>query len=151
SHSTAYRSVMTDLPTDGTVVEVIIGYDIKRSGSYALDYLTHYQRLLPHVTFAHRDPEVIDPLDGVSGGGAGVTTAPIPLPTRNPVIDPDGAEPDPAAPQPLTSMSSLPDSERVMTLFGGTLLDVTYVTEGKVDLATKSAETQVKVRFIPNG
>jgi hypothetical protein len=151
SHSTAYRSVMTDLPTDGTVVELVIGYDIKRSGSYALDYLTHYQRLLPHVTFAHRDPEVIAPLDGVAGVAAGITAAPIPLPTTNLVVDPDGAESDPAAAQPLTSMSALPDSERVMTLFGGTLLDVTYVTQGKVDLVTKSSETQVKVRFIPNG
>ena len=151
SHSTAYRSVMSGLPTDGTVVELVIGYDVKRSGSFALDYLTHYQRLLPHVTFAHRDPEVIDPLAGVSGIAAGISTAPIPLPTRNQVIDPDGAESDPAAAQPLTSMSALPEAERVMTLFGGTLLDVTYVTEGKVDLVTKSSETQVKVRFIPGG
>src|SRR6185369_15548989 len=112
---------------------------------------THYQRLLPHVTFAHRNPEDFDPLDGVSGVSSLVTTAQIPIPTKNLVIDPDGAESDPAAAQPSTSMAALPDSERVMTLFGGTLLDVTYVTEGKVDLVTKSAETQVKVRFIPNG
>ena len=151
SHSTAYRSVMTGLPTDGTVVELVIGYDVKRSGSYALDYLTHYQRLLPHVTFAHRNPEVIDPLSGVAGVAAGITTAPIPLPTQNLVIDPDGAASDPAAAQPSTSMGALPDSERVMTLFGGQLLDVTYVSEANVLLVSKSSETQVKVRFIPNG
>jgi hypothetical protein len=28
SHSTAYRSVMTGLPTVGTVVELVIGYDV---------------------------------------------------------------------------------------------------------------------------
>jgi hypothetical protein len=151
SHSTAYRSILTGLPTDGTVVELTIGYDVKRSGSYALDYLTHYQRLLPHVTFSHRNPEVINPLDGVSGVAAGITTAPIPLPTQNLVIDPDGAASDPAAAQPMTSMGALPDSERVMTLFGGQLLDVTYVSEANVLLVSKSSETQVKVRFIPNG
>ena len=151
SHSIGYRSVMDGLPTDGTVVELTLGYDVKRSGSYALDYLTQYHRLLPHVTFAHRDPEVFDPLDGVTGISSLITTAPIPLPTKNLLIDPDGAESDPAALQPMTSMGALPDSERVMTLFGGTLLDVTYVTEAKVDLVTKSSETQVKVRFIPNG
>src|SRR5437764_490648 len=75
SHSIAYRTVMDGLPTDGTVVEIVIGYDVKRSGSYAIDYLTHFQRLLPHVTFAHRDPEVFDPLDGVTGVAPGVTHA----------------------------------------------------------------------------
>jgi hypothetical protein len=151
SHSTAYRAFMDDLPTDGTVVEIVIGYDVKRSGSYALDYLTHYQRLLPHVLFGHRDPEVFDPLQGITGVGPEITTAPIPLTSRNLVVDPDGAESEPAAAQPLTSMASLPAAERVMTLFGGTLIDVSYVTEADVALATRSSESQVKVRFVPNG
>ena len=151
SHSIAYRSVMDGLPTDGTVVELVIGYNVKRSGSYAIDYLTHYHRLLPHVLFGHTQPETFDPLAGVTGVGSLVTTAPIPFVSRNLVVDPDGAESDPAAAQPLTNQMALPDSERVMTLFGGTLLDVTYVSEGSVDLITKSSETQVKVRFIPAG
>ena len=151
SHSIAYRAFLDGLPTDGTVVELVIGYDVKRSGSYAIDYLTHYQRLLPHVLFAHRDPEVFDPLSGITGVGPEVTTAAIPLPTRNLVVDPDGAESDPAAAQPLTSMASLPDGERVMTMFGGTLIDVAYVTEANVTLAAKSSESQVRVRFVPNG
>ena len=39
------------------------------------------------------------------------------------------------------------DAERVMTLYGGTLIDVTYVSEADVSLATGSSETLVKVRF----
>src|SRR5439155_14241995 len=97
SHSIAYRTVMDQLPTDGTVIELIIGYDARRSGSYAIDYLTHFQRLLPHVLFSHRDPEVFDPLSGVTGVGSTVTTADIPVPTRTIVVDPDGTGPDPAA------------------------------------------------------
>jgi len=151
SHSIAYRTVMDDLPTDGTVIEIVIGYDARRSGSYALDYLTHFQRLLPHVTFAHRDPEVFLPLDGVTGVSALVTTGAIPLPTSNVTVDPDGSGPEPAASQPLTSMASLPDSERVMTLYGGTILEVSYVTQADMSLATKSSESQVKVRFVPAG
>ena len=147
SHSIAYRTVMDQLPTDGTVVTLVIGYDVKRSGSYAIDYLTQFQRLLPHVLFAHRNPEVFDPLDGVTGVAPVVTTAPIPVPTRTIVIDPDGSDPDPAMAQPSTSSASLPDSERVMTLYGGTLIDVAYVTEGDVSLTAKSSETQVRVRF----
>jgi hypothetical protein len=151
SHSIAYRSVLDDLPTDGTVVELVIGYNVKRSGSYAIDYLTHYQRLLPHVLFGHRDPEVFDPLSGVSGVAAGFTTAPIPAVTRNLLVDPDGTGPDPAMLQPVTNQAALSAGDRLMTLFGGTLLDVTYVSEGDVALATGSSETQVKVRFVPGG
>ena len=44
-------------------------------------------------------------------------------------------------------MASLPGSERVMTLYGGTLIDVTYAVEGDVALATSTSETQIKVRF----
>ncbi len=147
SHSIAYRTIMDQLPTDGTVIELTIGYDVKSGGSYALDYLTHFQRLLPHVLFGHRDPEVFDPLSGVTGVGPAVTTAPIPVVAQAILVDPDGGGPEPAAPQPATSMASLPGSERLMTLYGGTLLDVSYVSEGSVALATKSSETQVKVRF----
>jgi hypothetical protein len=138
---------MDQLPTDGTVIEIVIGYDVKRSGSYALDYLTHYQRLLPHVLFGHTEPEVFDPLSGITGVDPTVTTAPIPIPTQSIVIDPDDGGPEPAAPQPSTSAAALPASERVVTLYGGTLIDVSYVVEADVDLATKSSESQVMIRF----
>ena len=147
SHSIAYRAVMGDLPTDGTVIELIIGYDVKRSGSYAIDYLTQYQRLLPHVLFGHREPEVFDPLSGITGVAPAVSTAPIPVPTRTLLVDPDGSDPEPAAAQPSVSMLSLTAPEKVMTLYGGTLLDVSYVSEADVSLATKSSETRVRVRF----
>jgi len=147
SHSNAYRTVMDNLPTNGTVIELIIGYDVKRSGAYAIDYLTQFQRLLPHVTFAHTQPEVFNPLAGITGVAATVTTAPIPAPTVNAMVDPDGADSSPAVPQPATSMSLLPSAERVMTLYGGTLIDVSYVTQGDVSLGATSSETQVKVRF----
>jgi hypothetical protein len=147
SHSISYRSVMDGLPTDGTVIELIIGYDVKRSGSYALDYLTHYQRLLPHVLFKHNLPEVFDPLVGVTGVPTTFTTATIPVPTRSVVIDPDGAESEPPAPQPTTNAAALPDAERAMTLFGGNLIDVTYLTEADVALGVRSSESQVRVRF----
>jgi hypothetical protein len=140
---------MDGLPTDGTVVELIVGYNLKRSGSYAIDYLTQYQRLLPHVLFAHRNPEVFDPLNGVTGVDTTTSTAPIPITTRNVMIDADGADGDPAMPQPSTNMAALTAQERMMTLFGGTLIDVSYVSEGDPNLAAGSSETQLKVRFKP--
>jgi len=147
SHSIGYRTIMVGLPTNGKIVELTLDYAAKKSGSYAIDYLTQYQRLLPHLTFGHVAPEVINPLDGVSGVSATVTTAPIPAPTVNAMIDPDGTDSAPAVLQPSTSMSALPAAERVMTLFGGTLIDVTYVTQGDVSLAAGTSDTQIKVRF----
>src|SRR5262245_5063058 len=147
SHSIAYRAVMDGLPTDGTVIEMVIGYNLKRSGSYAIDYLTHYQRLLPHVLFSHREPEFFDPLSGVAGVDTTISTALIPITTRNVYVDADGTDPDPALPQPSTNMAALSNPERQMTLFGGTLLDISYVSEGDPNLGVNSSETQVKVRF----
>jgi hypothetical protein len=126
-----------------------LAYAVKKSDSYAIDFITHYQRLLPHVGFGHAVAEVIDPLSGVTGVSSTVTTAQIPTPTKNLMVDPDGAESEPAALQPSTSMAQLPTSEQAMTLFGGTLLDVTYVSEGDVTLPTGTSETVVRVRFSP--
>ena len=150
SHSNPYRTVMIGLPTNGKVVELTIGYAVKKSDSYAIDYLTSFQRLMPHVTFAHTQPEVVNPLAGVAGVSALVTTAPIPLPTVNAMIDPDGADSEPSAPQPATSMGLLPAAERMMTLYGGTLIDVTYVSQADVSLLASTSETLVKIRFTAN-
>src|SRR5689334_8283350 len=49
SHSIPYRVVMGDQPTNGTIIELVVAYNPKRSDSYAIDYLTHFQRVLPHV------------------------------------------------------------------------------------------------------
>src|SRR5712692_987747 len=43
SHSIPYRTVMTQLPTNGTVIELVVGYAVKKSNSYAIDYLTQFQ------------------------------------------------------------------------------------------------------------
>ena len=147
SHSIPYRTVMNNLPTDGTVIELVVAYNVKRSGSYAIDFLTQYQRVLPHVLFSHNQPEAFDPLAGVTGVSSTVSTTAIPAPTQNLVVDPDGANAELAAPEPATSMNALSAAERVMTLYGGTLLDATYVAEGDVNLATSSSETQLRIRF----
>src|SRR5262245_46484705 len=51
-YSITYRLVMSDLPTS-TSVTIVIEYDIVHSDAYAIDYLTHYQRLDPHAPFLH--------------------------------------------------------------------------------------------------
>jgi len=134
--SIPYRARMYDLPTDGTVITLILGYDIKHSGAHAIDFLTSYDRIEPHeLTFGHT-AELIEPLSGVLGVSSTVSTYPIPTPdTTN----------APVPGQPATRFLSLPEAERLMTLYGGTITNVVYVTQG--DLTASQSETRIAVTF----
>jgi hypothetical protein len=139
-YSIPYRVVMTDLPL-ATPIVLDMGYDIKHSGKHAIDYLTHYNRLEPHGVFAHLAEEV-DPTDGVSGvvdGSAPTSTFPIDPPSS---VSPC-ASPTPG--QPTTSFNSLLAGETVMSLWNGTITDVSYVSEGC--LTDAAAETVIRVEF----
>jgi len=135
-HSIPYRAVMTDLPI-GSSITLTIGYDIKRGGRHAIDYLTHYERIdLHHNDMWGHDPEDIDPTIGVTGLSEPAHTYPIPAPdsTNSPV---DG--------MPTDSFNALPAGERVMSIWNGTITGISYGTEG--DLTASSSETQIKVTF----
>jgi hypothetical protein len=133
--SIPYRVRMTGLPT-GTSISITLGYDTKRSGRYAIDYLTHYQRLEPHnLAFGH-SAETVNPLLGVSGVSSTISGFVIPAPS---------SQNSPVAGQPTASCSALPEAERKMTLFGGTITSITYDTQGA--LSQSSAETRVRVTF----
>jgi uncharacterized repeat protein (TIGR01451 family) len=133
-YSVPYRAVMTDLPT-ATSITVVLGYDITHSGKHAIDYLTHYERLEPHAGFGH-PAETVTPTSGVSGVSATTTTFPIPAPS---------SAGSPVAGQPTTSFNALPATERVMTLFGGTITGVSYVSEGS--LTASQSETTISITF----
>ncbi len=136
-YSIPYRTVMTNLPT-GTTITLDLGYDIKHSDHNAIDYLTHYNRLEPHTPFGH-SAETIDPTSGVSGVSGTTTTYAIPAPSSS------GS---PVFGQPTTSFNNLLSGERVMTLFGGTISNVSYVSQGS--LSGTSSETVVRVTFNVN-
>ena len=76
-YSVPYRAVLTDMPL-ATEVRLILGYDIKHSDKHALDFLTHFNRIddPEHQTVFGHPPETIDPLIGVTGVSATVTTSP---------------------------------------------------------------------------
>ncbi|OGG35190.1 hypothetical protein A2363_03910 [Candidatus Gottesmanbacteria bacterium RIFOXYB1_FULL_47_11] len=133
--SIPYRAVMANLPTDGTEIVLDLGYDIKNSGKHAIDYLTHYNRLESHLPFGHA-AEIITPTDGITGVSGTTTTFPIPAPS---------SVSSPVTGQPTASFNSLPAGERVMTLFGGTITNVSYVSEG--DLSAAQSEAIVRVTF----
>ncbi|MEN8239195.1 MAG: T9SS C-terminal target domain-containing protein, partial [Actinomycetota bacterium] len=130
--SIPYRAIMTDLPTDGTVIELDLGYDIKHSFKHAIDFLTHFDRLEPHNEGFGHPAETVTPTSGYGPFGT-TTTYPIPAPENN------------GGGQPGAEFASLPAGEKVFTLYGGTITNIEYLDQGV--LADKRAETSIRVTF----
>ena len=132
--SIPYRAILEDLPIN-TPITITLEYDIKHSGAHAIDFLTSYDRLQPHSPFGHT-AESVDPTSGVTGLSATTTTYAIPAPSifSSPVVG-----------QPATRFDSLPANEKLITLFGGTISNVAYVTQG--DLNDANASTSINVTF----
>ncbi|MGH8004731.1 MAG: HYR domain-containing protein, partial [Limisphaerales bacterium] len=135
SHSIPYRMVFTNVTLDTHVV--IIEWDIRHSSKNAIDYITHYDRLLLHAFTPAHSPEVIDPLEGLSGTFGSPSTFPIPAPSSA------GST---VAGQPTASFNSLPAGERVMTIYNGTVNGMTYLSQGSLTAA--SSATQLRIKFI---
>ena len=135
-YSIPYRIVLSDLSTG--YHNLVIEWDIKQGGKQAVDYLTHYSRLLPHNQFFdHTRAEAIQPLDGISGDFGDPNTFPIPPPsTLN----------TPVAGQPADSFNRLPSSERVMTIWNGTITNLSYPVEGS--LGDDAASTRLSIDFM---
>lgn len=137
--SAPFQCVMTSLTT-GVQVTLIIGYDIRNSSKNAYDYLTHYERQLPHNWGFHSTPETINPLTGTGlAAGTAYTTYPIPAPSSA------GST---VTGQPGISFNALPDTERIMTLYGGNIDTIYYVVEGSLTAA--NSETRVAITFTPS-
>jgi hypothetical protein len=145
-YSISYRAILTDLPTDGTVITLILEYDIKHGGRHAIDYLTHYDRLdpangPPHAAFGHPAEEV-DPTDGYDGVDGIVDGS---MPDNTYAIPAPSSAGSPIPGMPTDSFNALPASERVMSMWNGTISAVAYVTEG--DLNIDNSSTSIAVTF----
>jgi hypothetical protein len=138
--SVPFQCIMTGL-TPGVQVVLVIGYDVRNSSKNAFDYLTHYDRLLPHNFNLHNTAEAINPLTGTGLSAATpYTTYPIPAPSSAGSTVPG---------QPTASFNSLPAGERLMTLFNGTIDSMYYVVQG--NLTAAQSETQLAIKFTPSG
>ncbi len=139
SYSIAYRARLTNLPFDGTVITLTIGYDIKHSDKHAIDYLTHYDRIddPSHMAVFGHAQETIDPTIGVPGvSGMPDDTYTIPAPSS-------AGSPVPG--QPTASYNALPANEVVMSIWNGDISDIQYVTQGS--LTDAKSETRIVVTF----
>ena len=83
SYSMPYRAIMTGLPIDGPVTIKLV-YKTKHSGKNAIDYLTGYERLEPHLSTYGHAAETVDPTDGISWAtGPAGDNHDIPFPKRD--------------------------------------------------------------------
>ncbi len=136
--SSPYQCMMTGVKV-GVQVTLTIGYDNKNSGKHAFDYLTHYNRMMPHNFMFHSTPEVIDPLAGTGlATGTSFTTYPIPAPS---------SAGSPVSGYPTASFNALPANERLMTMYNGTIDSIYYVVQG--NLMGAQSETHVAIVFTP--
>ena len=134
-HSIPFRLVVTGL-SNGTH-RVLIGWDTRNSGRYAMDYLTHFDRLLPHDQFgSHTVAETVSPLRGLSGSFGAPGTFPVPAPS--------GMD-SPAPGQPAASFGSLPATERAFTIYNGEITNAEYVDEES--LTNTLAQTVMAIDF----
>ncbi len=142
-YSVPYRVRMQDLPIN-TTIWLTIGYDVKHSGKNAIDYLTSYNRLTstlaPHNDVYGHGPEIVDPLMGVTG---------VDLSWNGTYVIPCPGDP---SKQPGLSYTWLVGNETLdavkMTLFGGTITNISYLSLG--DLTASTSEAIINVTFIVN-
>jgi hypothetical protein len=153
--SIAYRSLITGL-TVGTCYEYEMGYDTYH-GAFAIDYLTHFQRLEPHQPFGHI-AEVIDPTFFVSGSSqyhmtivdAGPHTFDIPAPAAfgitSGAFNADGSTKN-ISNQPVTSFTALPTAQKKFTAYNATIENFIYVSQPAPTIGGADKETRVRIRF----
>jgi len=135
-YSIPYRIVITGLSTG--YHNLLIEWDSKQAGKQTIDYITHYNRLLPHNQFFdHTQAEAIQPLDGVSGSFSDSNSFPIPTPSTLGT---------PVPGQPAASFNALPPSQRVMTIWNGMITNLSYPVEGS--LSNDTAVTRLSIDFI---
>ncbi len=137
-YSIPYRAVFTDMPLN-IPITFSFGYEIKHGDKNALDYITYYNYTNDpshYGVFGH-NPENIDPLIGTGiTSSVGVDYYQIPTPS---------SAGSPVSGEPGASFNSLGASDKRMTLFGGDITAIAYISQGS--LTASNSETIVNVTF----
>ncbi|TXG40230.1 hypothetical protein, partial [Seonamhaeicola maritimus] len=139
-----YRLEASSL-TAGTPYRIKIGYDVKKGGAHAIDYLTSYDYDNNHDLFGH-SIEPIDELVGTSLAGSGLSANTFDLPTPDEATPTAGA----AVNQPETQFLSIPLANRKITVYGATISAAFYdVGDQNVD-GGGDVSTYLTVDFTPS-
>ncbi len=135
-HSIPYRLVLTRLAPGPH--NVVIAWDTRQSGTHAIDYIAHYDFLVPHDGFrSHSIAEAIDPIAGLAGAFGPPEAFPIPAPTPN-------GTPVPGL--PAASFEALPPALRAMTIWNGSIASLTYLQQESLNADT--AATRLSIDFV---
>ena len=142
-YSISYRARLTNLPAN-TLVTIVFGYDIKHSGTNAIDFLTSndWNDEPDHnFSFGH-DAEAIDAATGFITGSPELAI--IPKPELS-----GGENLNTAAEATFDHIATVGGDK--MKLWGGTFGSgpITYPTLG--DLTASSSETQISISFTTDG
>ena len=114
---------------------LIVEWDIRKDGKTAIDYITDVQRI----------SETVNPLRGLSGSYGAPSYLSIPAPQRNvSVTGYDGTQQ-----QPLFSFNQLPASQKRITIYNGTPVSASYLSEG--DPSRTYSTTKLKIEFKVTG
>jgi hypothetical protein len=146
-YSVPYRVIIDGL-VSGQCYCIRIEWDIRHSGVNALDYITSYPNCTntlmddpSHMGSFQHGPECVDPLAGVGLVSPPMSTFPIPAPTNNITVLGNS--------QPVTSFNSHPASERVLTMWNGTITSAAYDIQGS--LTASQSATSMIVCFTATG
>ena len=137
SMSVPYRAVLTNMPAT-TEVTLTLEYDVKHSDRHAIDYLTSYDRIQPHMLAYGHAQEEIDPTIGTSfSENVGRQDFDIPSPPGNnsPVV---------GMPASSWAVVDAADSAR-MSIWNGTITSITYGPTA--DLSQSNEPQQIIVTF----
>ena len=136
-YSVSYRMQVTGLTSGAHRLD--IAYDTRVSSKNAIDYLTQFNRIEPHITQFGHPAEVIDPLISTGLISPSVITFPIPVPGVTKMVN--------GVPQPQTSFNALLAAKRAMTMFNGLAIDsITYLSEGSLTAASSSTTMRIWFR-----
>ena len=146
--SIPYRCVMTHL-TPGTEVMVIFEYDAREGGKHAIDFITHYKNIEPHLPLFGHEPENIYPLQGLEAS----TLAPGNLGYDSLYIDivtpPNFNSPSP--PEPQTTFGGLDALLQKMVMYGGSLNPDSAAfqwSQPYADLSISHSHQRFRINFI---
>ncbi|MEP7265221.1 MAG: hypothetical protein ABI772_12020, partial [Bacteroidota bacterium] len=120
-----YR-IVCDALTIGNSYTVEFEWDTKRSGEHAIDFINSY---------FYNSAQTIDPLFGTGVTGSPSTFAiPAPSSTGSPV-----------AGQPATTFNALTSSDRMFTIWKGSITAAVYVSQAS--LSSSTTTTKFKITF----
>lgn len=144
-HSIPYRVVLTDLDTAVTTHFIDIEWDIRQNSKNAIDYITHYQRLNPHLFIPAHLAETVDPTIGVAGvTPSGFALKDIPRPNDgSPSIATTSF--DAVKNLPVNSADPTGPKQGQMTIYNGAISTLQYLSEGS--LAAASSSTRMRITF----